>query len=121
DGVKRLIVLPSAAMAGIPVGTLTDDYAISYAPSASLYAWLLENRKPVAPGSDSLLAFADPVFSEQQLKVAQAGNADFLPQLLRGATPRPLPGTRREVEAIAGLFTSKGGHVAKFLGPDASG
>jgi CHAT domain-containing protein/tetratricopeptide (TPR) repeat protein len=120
DGVKRLIVLPSAAMAGIPLGTLTDAYEISYAPSASLYAWLLEQRKPAA-GGDSLLALADPIFSAEQEKLAPAvGTIDPLARLLRGLAPRPLPGTRREVEAVAGLFASRGGHVQQFLGAQAS-
>ncbi|MCI0683959.1 MAG: CHAT domain-containing protein [Gemmataceae bacterium] len=135
DGVKRLIVLPSVAMVGVPTETLTDDYTISYAPSGSLHAWLLENRGRVGRGSDSLLALADPVFPQQAVKgqpakeqpakeqpfKAALGAKDFLPALLRGAAPRPLPGTRREVEAIAALFTSKGGHVEKLFGPDANG
>jgi CHAT domain-containing protein/tetratricopeptide (TPR) repeat protein len=121
DGVKRLVVLPSVAMAGIPLGAVTDDFTVSYAPSGSLYAWLLENRQRNVPAPDSLLALADPVFSEQQLKVASATRGDGLARLLRGVAPRPLPGTRREVEAIAGLFTSKGRHVQTFLGEQANG
>jgi CHAT domain-containing protein/tetratricopeptide (TPR) repeat protein len=81
DGVGRLIVLPAGWMAGIPVEALTDDYAVSYAPSATMYAWLKEGRKSQVPGhrfqeeiprpppSDEgawrpLLALGDPVFGE---------------------------------------------------------
>jgi tetratricopeptide (TPR) repeat protein len=80
-GVERLVVLPAGWMAGIPVETLTDDYAVSYAPSATMYAWLKEGRKSQVPGhrfqeemprppsSDEeawrpLLALGDPVFGE---------------------------------------------------------
>jgi CHAT domain-containing protein/tetratricopeptide (TPR) repeat protein len=44
-GVRRLIILPAGWMAGIPVEALTDKYAISYAPSATMYAWLKEGRR----------------------------------------------------------------------------
>jgi hypothetical protein len=79
-GVRRLLVLPAGWMAGVPVEALTDDYAISYAPSATMYAWLKEGGKSQVPGrrfqkkaqrppwSDEeawkpLLALGDPVFA----------------------------------------------------------
>jgi len=43
--VTQLIVLPAGQMAGIPIEALTDKYAISYAPSATMYAWLRESRR----------------------------------------------------------------------------
>jgi CHAT domain-containing protein/Flp pilus assembly protein TadD len=78
-GVGRLIVLPAGGMAGIPVEAMTDDYAVGYAPSATMYAWLKEGGKSQVPGrrfqketqrppwSDEeawkpLLALGDPVF-----------------------------------------------------------
>jgi hypothetical protein len=67
-GVDRLIVLPAGCMAGIPVEALTDDYAISYAPSATMYAWLKEQAAGVEEdareGRRELLALGDPVFGE---------------------------------------------------------
>jgi tetratricopeptide (TPR) repeat protein len=90
--VSRLVVLPAGQMAGIPIEALTDNYVISYAPSATMYAWIKEGRgsrdegpyfaKPTASadglrrpratsgrrGADeesrSLLAVGDPVFEE---------------------------------------------------------
>jgi CHAT domain-containing protein len=67
--VKRLVVLPSSSLAGVPVEVLLgpqDGYTISYAPSGTLLAWLLAKRQATAPPTrnqpPSLLALADPVF-----------------------------------------------------------
>jgi tetratricopeptide (TPR) repeat protein len=57
--VKQLVVLPSPALAGVPVESFADGYAVSYALSGSLYAFL---RQQPRPGTTGLLALADPVF-----------------------------------------------------------
>jgi tetratricopeptide (TPR) repeat protein len=69
--VRHLIVLPSPALAGIPVETLVAsrplgarDRLVSYVPSGTLFAWLQERRPqdqrdPAAPRR--LLAVGDPV------------------------------------------------------------
>jgi CHAT domain-containing protein len=111
--VRHLIILPSAWMAGVPLEALiearTDKqpaYAISYAPSGTMFAWLQERKQEaVAKGGKPdvlrLLALGDPVFARP-----------------RDGTkpPPPLPGTRREVEAIARLFD----RAEKLLGSQAS-
>lgn len=66
--VRNLIVLPSAWMAGIPVEILTDRYTVSYAPSATMFAWLREKRttaerEQTHPRRGGLLAVGDPVFA----------------------------------------------------------
>jgi hypothetical protein len=43
-GVRRLIVLPSTALAGVPVEVIAEDYTVSYAHSGTMYAHLL--RQP---------------------------------------------------------------------------
>ncbi len=58
-GVRRLIVLPSTAMAGIPIEVIADKYTISYAHSGTMHAHLL--RQP-APTGKGLFVLADPVF-----------------------------------------------------------
>jgi hypothetical protein len=58
-GVKRLIVLPSTALAGLPVEVFAEGFTVSYALSGTLYAHL--HRQP-RPKSQGLLALADPVF-----------------------------------------------------------
>ena len=67
--VQHLIILPSPALAGIPIETLTDRYTISYAPSGTMFAWL-QAQQQSAPSEDSgsrrssLLALGDPVFEQ---------------------------------------------------------
>lgn len=90
--IRHLIVLPSSAMAGIPIEALTDDFLISYVPSGTVLARLLQSRDERAAPT-SVLALGDPVFGKAQ--------ADA-----QTSAPKPLPGTRREVEAIAALFPS---------------
>jgi tetratricopeptide (TPR) repeat protein len=57
--VKHLVVLPSVALAGMPVELLIEDCTVSYALSGTLYAHL---RKLPAVKGTGLLAVGDPVF-----------------------------------------------------------
>jgi tetratricopeptide (TPR) repeat protein len=57
--VRRLIVLPSTALAGVPAEVFADRYTVSYALSGTLYAYLHQQLKLETTG---LLALADPVF-----------------------------------------------------------
>jgi tetratricopeptide (TPR) repeat protein len=60
---RRLIVLPSPAMAGIPIEVLQtpDDMRIvSYAPSATVFKYLREQPRPNR--HTGLLALGDPIF-----------------------------------------------------------
>jgi CHAT domain-containing protein len=89
--VRQLIILPSPWRAGVPVEALiearTDQqpaYTISYAPSGTMFAWLQDQRpKGRESKPPRLLALGDPAFLQPDKR---------------------LPGTRREVEAIARLF-----------------
>src|SRR5262249_35865515 len=61
--VRRLIVLPSRAMAGIPVEALLapdDTRTVSYAPSATVYKYLRGQPRPDRQAG--LLALGDPVY-----------------------------------------------------------
>jgi CHAT domain-containing protein/tetratricopeptide (TPR) repeat protein len=113
--VRHLIVLPAGWMAGVPVEALTDRYTVSYAPSGTLLTLLREKRPEAAggarrPASPSLLALGDPAFAPPE--------PDGAPGLRRAGGPpaAPLPGTRREVDAISRLF----GRADKLLGPEAA-
>jgi len=86
--VKHLIVMSTSRMAHVPLEALTESYTISYAPSATMLAWLREKRQLNQKPAASLLALGDPNFQKQ----------GDLPALA------PLPGTGREVKAIASLF-----------------
>jgi len=60
---RRLIVLPSRAMAGIPVEALLasdDSRIVSYAPSATVFKYLREQPRPDRHAG--LLALGDPVY-----------------------------------------------------------
>jgi CHAT domain-containing protein/PDZ domain-containing protein len=69
--VRHVMVLPSPALAGIPIEALlvgrppgASDYRVSYVPSGTLFAWLQErdhedHGKPAQPRR--LLALGDPV------------------------------------------------------------
>jgi hypothetical protein len=63
-GVRRLIVLPSTALAGVPVEVIADSYLVSYAHSASMYVHLHQQPAPTGKG---LLALADPDFQATPL------------------------------------------------------
>jgi len=218
NGVKHLIVLPSLALAGVPIEALVDrgshgnapDLVVSYAPSGSMLARLTAPRSQ-APGPPRLLVLGDPTFprpsnsgaapippdhgiailavvlhstadlfdikagdvlleyngkalrSQSDLSVVPAGDhatrvpikfwrdgevrsleiaagplgiqsnpnrpaaqvvlaqraaAEVLNRAARGEKLAPLPGTRREVQAIAALFPTV--QVTTLLGPDAT-
>ena len=71
-GVRRIIILPSAQLKGIPIEVLTEEvhperFSVSYAPSGTTFAWLQEKRnqaesarRPSSPRS--ILAVGDPIF-----------------------------------------------------------
>ena len=60
---RRLIVLPSRAMAGIPIEALLasdDTRIVSYAPSATVFKYLREQPRPDRHAR--LLALGDPIY-----------------------------------------------------------
>jgi tetratricopeptide (TPR) repeat protein len=60
---RRLIVLPSRAMAGVPVEALLasgDTRTVSYAPSATIFKYLREQPRPDRHAG--LLALGDPIY-----------------------------------------------------------
>ena len=65
--VRRLIVLPSRTMAGIPVEALLapdDSRIVSYAPSGTVFKYLRERARP--DHHAGLLALGDPVFERPE-------------------------------------------------------
>jgi CHAT domain-containing protein/tetratricopeptide (TPR) repeat protein len=90
EGIHHLIVLPSTALAGVPVEIIAPGYTVSYAPSGTLYAHLRQQHPPT---SKELLALADPVF-----------DAPARPDRQPRGDWRGLPGTRFEAAALERLF-----------------
>ncbi len=73
---RRLIVLPSPAMAGIPIEALLapdDTRIVSYAPSATVFKYLREQPRPDRHAG--LLALGDPVYEHHD----------------KSSEPKPLP------------------------------
>jgi CHAT domain-containing protein/tetratricopeptide (TPR) repeat protein len=96
---RRLIVLPSRAMAGVPIEPLleaSDPWTVSYAPSGTVLAYL--RHRPHGDGSGGLLALGDPIFDRRDPRVT-GGAASSDPSAFGR-----LPGTRVEIETLARLF-----------------
>jgi len=100
---------------------LARDYAVNYAPSASVFAALndrVNQQAPERPGAmKQLLAFADPDYAPETsgplgVAVRSAFGGDGQWRLER------LAGSRNEVEAIARLYPEDA--VKLFLGKDAN-
>ena len=74
---RRLIVLPSSAMAGVPLEALLgpdDARTVSYAPSATVFRYL--RKQPRSDPHAGLLALGDPVYQSQ----GAASGAEPLPK-----------------------------------------
>jgi CHAT domain-containing protein/tetratricopeptide (TPR) repeat protein len=115
-GIGHLIVLPpTRSLAALPVEALlaalpegSPRPVVSYAPSASMFAHLTARRTPPT-GAPRLMALGDPAFSSSGADPLALGLRDDL---------APLPGSRREVQAIASLFPA--GRAKTLLGPEAT-
>jgi len=130
---RHLLILPSPALAGIPIEVMLEPrpasssrYLVSYTPSGTMFDWLQERRhqRDSAPErARRILALGDPVpfrVGEPKPPTTVANSTqlqiDALIRSSRGATFEPLPGTRREVQVIATLFDQS----TVLLGSEAS-
>jgi CHAT domain-containing protein/tetratricopeptide (TPR) repeat protein len=105
--VRHLIVLPSHQMAGIPVEALSDRFSVSYAPSGTMFAWLLERRTGPHERPANLLALGDPTFRDAHEETG-ASAKDVSPASGDNREAfAPLPGTRQELLAIARMFSER--------------
>jgi CHAT domain-containing protein/Tfp pilus assembly protein PilF len=115
---RRILLAPDGPLHILPFSTLrtgSNRYLVELKPltqtsSATVYMELKRKEKP-APGT--LAAFGDPLYpgaspaAEDRAVRAGAGRGDF----------SPLPFTRKEVEALRGLFPER---VRVFIGVEAS-
>ncbi|MBN1426012.1 CHAT domain-containing protein [Candidatus Fermentibacteria bacterium] len=102
QGVRHLLVIPSGSMTRIPVDALTDAYTVSFTPSATFWVSLRHQRRNEGGGA-TLLAVGDPVLDDPTGEDPSRIEDETI-ACLRSAAYLPLPGTRVEVETIAGLF-----------------
>lgn len=137
-GVRRLVIVSSWAMSGVPVQTFEsasgalvgERYTTSYAPSATVHARLVETSRGGAGPPASALLVGDPPFRPEHLAEAELEPSDRAVSIasrsvLRGVVegrrdalarlPR-LPWSRREVRAIAARVE----RPSLLLGADAS-
>jgi CHAT domain-containing protein/tetratricopeptide (TPR) repeat protein/tRNA A-37 threonylcarbamoyl transferase component Bud32 len=95
--VRHIVVLPSHVLAGIPLEALTDRYTISYAPSGTTLARLLEQRGKAPPiRSNSLLAVGDPNYQRSTVGNIEADQ--------RTTAYASLAAARLELQAISRFF-----------------
>jgi len=139
DAHDRLLVLPHGALSALPFEALVDgagrfvveQHDVSYSPSATL-ALDDAHRRPGAQGRRAFVGLGDPVYDWAAFR---AGRAEGTPADARGlarylaakrAAPQAgasragfvrLPGTARELAAIAPLF---GGGARLYLRDQAS-
>jgi CHAT domain-containing protein/tetratricopeptide (TPR) repeat protein/tRNA A-37 threonylcarbamoyl transferase component Bud32 len=101
---RHVIVLPANVMAGIPIEALTDRFTVSYVPSGTTFAWLINRRNELADRNDhaigSLLAVGDPNF--QRSKPASEGPTTIAE---RQESFTRLPASRKEIQAVARVFS----------------
>ncbi len=108
--VRKLIVVPIDAMAGIPLEALSEKYEVTYAPSGTLLGALTKSGvSPRASPGPEVLVVGDP---------ATGPGGTFSSGL------GPLPGARAEAEAIdciaRSLDSPSKGRCDKLIGSDAS-
>jgi len=105
-----VIVVPDGALHYLPFETLRaaqgsyfgERFTVSYAPSASVLSQLASRAAPPADRKE-LLAYGDPDFSGAPLAGAERDLLRAIDEK-HGLRFYSLPGSRREVEEIAGLF-----------------
>jgi tetratricopeptide (TPR) repeat protein len=78
--VRRLLVVPTGALAQVPLETLTGDYTISYVPSGSVFARLAQQHRALQ--ASPLLALGNPDYALPSTKTAPPPATGLLVQLV---------------------------------------
>jgi CHAT domain-containing protein len=126
EGVQTMIVVSSRAMTGVPIEafaspsgeTLVDRFAVHYAPSATIHAWLCERAAPARPTRESrALLVGDPPFRAEHMTdvgediAAQPPDkpsfASLSASLLDSLRPRLLRGERDAAGELPRLLSSR--------------
>ena len=138
EGKKDLFVVPDGSLHYLPFEVLLQgsslqearsspgslpylvrDFTVSYAPSASVLATLLDQGAPREPREKTFVAFGDPAYGGS---VSQSGtDAEFATRAFEGDAPwtlEKLTHSGEEVRRISQLFGPEDSTL--FLGEDAS-
>ncbi len=139
EGKQRLLIAPDRDLYYLPFEVLRTDsgaggaageegyliarWAVAYTPSATVLESLRSDTgesRSTARRPKAFVAFADPVLPGAEGDSGAGAGGDVRRGLGEQAVRRwrPLPGARREVSTVAGLFPP--GAVAVYLGAEAS-
>ncbi|MFG0275308.1 MAG: CHAT domain-containing protein [Phycisphaerales bacterium] len=115
-GAQRIITIPDGPLHRVPMELLLPDATIAYAPSATI-AMRPRLASPAGGAAAGALVLGAPIFDgkaegareqvaflDRAVDLQQAGASSMEQVLLYGGTLPPLPGTRREAEAIGALL-----------------
>ncbi|GAA5177518.1 hypothetical protein GCM10025771_14800 [Niveibacterium umoris] len=127
-GGKRLTISPDGPLAFLPFETLwagdrqvLEMIDVAYVQSLAVHAELSRRAAQSRAAQPALLSVADPDYARP------VGDEGALPDWMAALRWNPLPGTRREADALAPLFstssTLRGSDASRkrFLGLDAKG
>lgn len=111
-GVKTLGIVPDGVLWHVPFETLMDArgafvaerMATFYVPSIAVYAAMRDAHNTRQEHAPSLLAFADPLFTQGHTATRAAVRSEEL---------TPLPDARREVSAVAGCCTPHSVYIGR--------
>jgi CHAT domain-containing protein/Tfp pilus assembly protein PilF len=132
EGSERVVILPDGPLHTLPFAALVREprkgrpsYFVEWKPlhsvvSATVYAEIQKSRRDrqtQAPVS-VMAAFGDPVYPALSKEKADSiPNAELRSAVRGGFSLNPLPGTRKEVEGITGLY---GTAAVAYLGVEAT-
>lgn len=102
EGIRRVLVSPSGALAYLPFALLFQDREVACVPSGTVYGLLLEEARLRGEG---VLALGDPDYETLPTESLASNRGSFAARLA------PLPGTREEVARVGSV---------RLLGKDAT-
>jgi CHAT domain-containing protein len=126
SGATRVLIVPDGPLQVLPFAALLRDgnhYLMEWKPihtavSVTVYAELKNTTAAWEPSGNQLTAFGDPKYPPAgSMQTTTAHNLELRSAIERDHGLTPLPFSRDEVNAIAGLFPH---HSELFLGDDAT-
>jgi CHAT domain-containing protein len=124
EGKRRWIVSPDGPLALVPFAALPDGrgamlgdrITLRYTPSFSVLQAALSQPASAQKRNPTLLGVGAPTYAAAATiatpatvasRLAQSGDADAMARMLEGVAWAPLPGAKRELSQVAGLFRGR--------------